>query len=724
MDGSASSTHDDGTESNMVAGDSERKGVGGHEERNGGDERVAPDGAAADDHRPSTGASPGGDSGAGSEEKATSLTTRLGSKSQRELSRGAGGSGASRARRPSLLETAKSVKQSASQWKQQVGEVRALASKQHEEIGRLQYQSSELQGFLAAIEGAQAVGTPTTPQVDSTQITRLRDEQLALRHQLAAANASLSVAGRERNHFRTLLHDCAGTIDRLTQDVDAANRAARDAQRRALVAERKLAKERRSAGRDASDAARDDRSDASDFGEDDARAQLDALLAGLGVPDVASALSLGSIPALRLRAERAEEELGAMLRLRSELEEDLADTRADLTGIESVANKLKAQVAQLRREKEAAEDEARRAHAEAEEWRLRAHQVERQLNQAQTVIGDMNSALSETQQAMRVQMDDVMGALKATVIVLDERGVKSIDRLVAMAKKASRDQHGYFKTAHSAIKRRVVRYVGEQRPGDEWGVDDDKRFLAHIPHHEYNRLYQSLRQLVVAYDMMPEDAKNSLTTARETIVNSGILVQLAKYLRHRLRAPQLLQKSASGAGASFGTHAAAAVAATKIGRSRKKGGARATSRGAASTPDGDARRSRSSDGAADAHTSPRAPLSSRSDSKASPPSTGRHTAASNSRGRRRAGEARTRPPVRSVSPSPDSSFSPDVVDWKDGSSSPAARGAAMHPYESSASLTAAAKLAAAARSSSRTSPPSLDAHGVSAWGADESDDVT
>eukprot|EP01029_Cantina_marsupialis_P019311 TRINITY_DN4488_c0_g1_i3.p1 TRINITY_DN4488_c0_g1~~TRINITY_DN4488_c0_g1_i3.p1 ORF type:complete len:732 (-),score=259.44 TRINITY_DN4488_c0_g1_i3:533-2728(-) len=145
-----------------------------------------------------------------------------------------------------------------------------------------------------------------------------------------------------------------------------------------------------------------------------------------------------------------------------------------------------------------------------------------------------NDKISEEQ--LQVHIRDFMAALKAEVIYLDWKSITDRNKMavVAVRTKGQKSQLKVFKLGHLDIKQVVVTTTGDQSVGEKWEIGDDHHFLSNIPNHKYVRLFKSLQQLVISYENMTTQEKQKLVTAHEVLLNSRVLLLIARFIRKQL----------------------------------------------------------------------------------------------------------------------------------------------------------------------------------------------
>ena len=112
--------------------------------------------------------------------------------------------------------------------------------------------------------------------------------------------------------------------------------------------------------------------------------------------------------------------------------------------------------------------------------------------------------------------------------------------------------------AHSKVKRFVIEIAGEQPIGDRYLMSDIVDFLTlsrwtfpldlidQMAPHYRRQLLKVLQELVVAFDNIPDDVKDNLTTAEEIVANTDYLIRIAdvctKHLEEEMESRKQLLK--------------------------------------------------------------------------------------------------------------------------------------------------------------------------------------
>lgn len=191
----------------------------------------------------------------------------------------------------------------------------------------------------------------------------------------------------------------------------------------------------------------------------------------------------------------------------------------------------------------------------------RLSSVQRQLRDAQALVGDLGTSVPESPEELRSRMSLTLALLKGEVISLDWPGLELVSRLLgemkAGARAAAADGRSgseylrAFDAAFGAIRAVVESVAGEQHPGQAWSIPNIDEMLADMPVKSHKTVFKAMQRLVVAYDALPNATRNHLESAQELVVNCHAMLELARFTRFELaakKANRALRRTAMPAG--------------------------------------------------------------------------------------------------------------------------------------------------------------------------------
>eukprot|EP00698_Gefionella_okellyi_P001991 TRINITY_DN11872_c0_g1_i1.p1 TRINITY_DN11872_c0_g1~~TRINITY_DN11872_c0_g1_i1.p1 ORF type:complete len:426 (+),score=108.91 TRINITY_DN11872_c0_g1_i1:135-1412(+) len=193
---------------------------------------------------------------------------------------------------------------------------------------------------------------------------------------------------------------------------------------------------------------------------------------------------------------------------------------------EEAARKAELELDLLRKHVQSCDEKIAHQAQENERLRARLRQSYARLFHASIKHAQALHRQQHGQETLRQQIESTMRVLKGRVMMMTQEGAGVLARCLVDVRGWTDKQH-LFKVAHSKVKRCIVEIAGEQPSGDRWTFPPE--LIDRMAPHYRRQLLKVMQELVVAFDNLPDDVKDNLTTAEEIVVNTDYLIRIADF---------------------------------------------------------------------------------------------------------------------------------------------------------------------------------------------------